>query len=233
MIRIAIVDDEQSMVNELVKYLERYEEEKNEDLKISYFSDGDEIVEQYKAQFDIVFLDIQMRFMNGLETAQAIRKVDQEVNIIFVTNMTQFAMQGYKVDALDYVQKPISYISLAKCISKAIEKVRRNKTKFITVPVKNGAFRIDVSDIYYVESQKHVLVFHTRLGDVKTYGKMIEAEQQLERLNFCRGNKGYLINLSHVIGIKDNQAILRGEQLNLSRTRRNKFMEALAEYWGA
>ena len=233
MIRIAIVDDEKAMLHELENNLKQYGEEYNEDFNISLFSDGDEILDQYRAQYDIILLDIQMQFVNGLEAAKKIREQDKEVSIIFVTNMTQFAVQGYKVDAMDYVLKPVSYTSLSKCITKAIEKVRRNKTRFITVPVKNGVYRIDVSDIYYVESQKHVLVFHTRLGEFKTYGKMIEAEQQLEQINFYRGNKGYLINLSQVIGIKNNQVILPGEQLPLSRSRKNSFLEALAGYWGA
>lgn len=233
MIRIAIVDDEKAMLHELENYLKQYGEEYNEDFNISLFSDGDEILDQYRAQYDIVLLDIQMQFVNGLEAAKKIRELDKEVSIIFVTNMTQFAVQGYKVDAMDYVLKPVSYTSLSKCISKAIEKVRRNKTRYITVPVKNGVYRIDISDIYYVESQKHVLIFHTRLGEFKTYGKMVEAEQQLEQINFIRGNKGYLINLSQVVGIKNNQAILPGEQLPLSRSRKNSFLEALAGYWGA
>lgn len=235
MIRVAVVDDEKETLNELQGLINKYSEENNVKFNISFFSDGDELVDRYTVQkehYDIIFLDIRMPFMNGMEAAKKIRQQDKEVGIIFVTNMTQYAVQGYKVDALDYVLKPISYTSLSKCITKAIERMKKNKTKYITVPVKNGVYRIEISDIYYVESQKHVLVFHTKLGDFKTYGKMTEAEQQLSQVNFYRVNKGYLINLSQVIGIMNNDVILPGGQhIPLSRTRKKSFMEALAAYW--
>ena len=101
MIHLAIVEDEQLYIDQLTEYIHRYEAEKKLKFKISVFSDGAEIVEDYKGVYDIIFLDIQMKFMNGMDAAEKIRELDPNVVIIFITNMTQYAVRGYEVDALD------------------------------------------------------------------------------------------------------------------------------------
>ena len=114
MIRIAIVEDEVEYQNQLMDYLSRFAEESGEVIDALTFSDGDEIVSSYSAQFDIILMDVQMSFMDGMAAAEAIREIDKEVVIIFITNMAQFAIKGYAVDALDYVLKPVSYFAFPR-----------------------------------------------------------------------------------------------------------------------
>ena len=125
MIRIAIVEDEAAYAEQLEGFLHRYEEEKKEAFEITRFSDGDSIVHNYKAKYDIILMDIQMKFMDGMSAAGKIRKSDTEVIIIFITNMRQYAILGYAVDALDYVVKPISYFAFSERLGKAIERIHR------------------------------------------------------------------------------------------------------------
>src|SRR5690625_2406990 len=108
MIRIAVVEDEDHYREQLVEYLRRFEQDKRVNLEIETYSDGDGIVENYKGQFDIILLDVQMKFMDGMSAAEEIRKMDAEVVIIFITNMPQFAINGYAVDALDYIYIQLS-----------------------------------------------------------------------------------------------------------------------------
>lgn len=230
MIHIAIVEDEATYTRQLTEYLKRYESESGESVEISTFSDGDEIVEGYHAQFDIILMDIQMRFMDGMTSAKEIRKADPEVVIIFITNMAQYAIQGYAVDALDYVLKPITYFAFTQRLDRAIARIKKRKTRYITVPVKGGTQKLDVSKIYYIESQGHNLLFHTASGMHISSGTLKEMEKMLEDVHFFRGNSGYLINLEHVDGVQDNCALVKGEKLVLSRPRRAAFMEALAGY---
>ena len=173
-----------------------------------------------------------MKFMDGMSAAEEIRKVDTEVVIIFITNMAQYAIRGYAVDALDYVLKPVSYFAFSQRLNRAIGRMKKREQKVITVNIKGGAVRINIANIYYIESQGHTLVLHTILGDYESQGTMKEVEEKLADLNFCRGNKGYLINLQHVDGIQDGCAVVKGEPLLLSRSRKKEFMEALANYWG-
>ena len=103
MIRIAIVEDEDSYVQVLTGYLKQYETEHSLSFQISVFHDGLDIVSEYKADYDIILLDIQMKHLDGMKTAEKIRELDEDVSFIFITSTIQFAVQGYLVDALGYV----------------------------------------------------------------------------------------------------------------------------------
>ena len=210
----------------------RRKEENKEMFDITVYSDGDQIVNKYKSQYDIILMDVEMKFMDGMSAAEEIRKIDTEVVIIFITNMAQYAIRGYAVDALDYVLKPVSYFAFSQRLNRAISRMKKRETKIIMVNMKGGMVRINVANIYYIESQGHTLILHTILGNYETTGKMKEMEEKLAEMNFCRGNKGYLINLQHVERIQDGCALVKGENLTLSRARRKVFMEALTRYWG-
>ena len=232
MIKIAIVEDEQLYAKQLHEYLRKYEKENGEVIEVTIYSDGDQIVEKYQSQYDIILMDIEMKFMDGMSAAEEIRKIDTEVVIIFITNMTQYAIRGYAVDALDYVLKPVSYFALSQRLNRAIGRMRKRESKMIMVNMKGGIVRLNIANIYYIESQGHTLILHTILGDYETSGTMKEMESKLLGMNFCRGNKGYLINLQHVDGISDGCAIVKDEKLILSRARKKEVMEALTKYWG-
>lgn len=232
MIKIAIVEDEELYAKQLNEYLRQYERENGEAIEVTIYSDGDRIVDKYQSQYDIILMDIEMKFMDGMSAAEEIRKIDTEVVIIFITNMTQYAIRGYAVDALDYVLKPVSYFALSQRLNRSIGRMRKRESKMIMVNMKGGIVRLNIANIYYIESQGHTLILHTILGDYETSGTMKEMEGKLLDMNFCRGNKGYLINLQHVDGISDGCAIVKDERLILSRARKKEFMEALTKYWG-
>ena len=232
MIKIAIVEYEELYAKQLNEYLRQYERENGEAIEVTIYSDGDRIVDKYQSQYDIILMDIEMKFMDGMSAAEEIRKIDTEVVIIFITNMTQYAIRGYAVDALDYVLKPVSYFALSQRLNRAIGRMRKRESKMIMVNMKGGIVRLNIANIYYIESQGHTLILHTILGDYETSGTMKEMEGKLLDMNFCRGNKGYLINLQHVDGISDGCAIVKDERLILSRARKKEFMEALTKYWG-
>ena len=155
MIKIAIVEDEHAYAMQLQEYLHQYERENGEVFEISLFSDGDEIVHKYKAVYDIILMDVEMKFMDGMSAAEEIRKVDTEVVIIFITNMPQYAIRGYAVDALDYVLKPVSYFAFSQRLSRAIGRMKKRERKTLTISIKGGTVRLDVANITYIESQGH------------------------------------------------------------------------------
>lgn len=232
MLRIAIVEDEEHYKEQLTGFLRRFGEEQGEPVDITAYADGDEFVEAYRAQFDLILMDIQMRFMDGMSAAEEIRKVDSEVVIIFITNMAQYAIKGYEVDALDYILKPISYFQFSQRLQRAVSRMKRREEHFLTIKIKSGVKRFKISDILYIESQGHKLVFVTKAGETETTGTMKELEEQLAGHPFFRGNKGYFINLEHVEGMNDVFAVIKGRELLISRPKRKAFMEALSNYWG-
>lgn len=232
MISVAIVEDEAAYAAQLREFLVRYSQESGQEFEISLFSDGDEIVEGYKAQYDLILLDVEMKFMDGMTAAEEIRRVDPEVVIIFITNMAQYAIRGYAVDAMDYVLKPVSYFAFSQRLSRVIQRMKKRARRYMTISIKGGAQKLDIDKIYYVESQGHNLIFHTEQGDHVTSGTMKDVEGKLEPLNFFRCNKGYLVNLEHVDSVQGGCALVGGKELLISRGRKNDFMEALANYVG-
>lgn len=233
MLEIAIVEDEESYRNTLCEYLRKYETETEEEIHISVFTDGDEIVENYAAKFDIILMDIEMQFMNGMEAARKIRESDTSVIIIFITNMAQYAIQGYEVDALDYVLKPISYFAFSQRIKRAVGRMKKREEHYINIVSKNGVNKVAISEIGWIESEGHRLTYHAKDQVYEsTLHSMKEIEKQLEDYNFYRCNKGYLVNLAHVKAIRDGWAILTNGQVMISRAKKSDFQKALTTYAG-
>lgn len=232
MIRIAIVEDDELYQKQLISYIRDYEKEKDEKFQISQFADGYHIVEKYSANWDIILLDIQMEFMNGMEAAKKIRRLDETVILIFITNMAQYAIQGYEVNALDYILKPISYFAFSQELDKAVKRLKMQNHNYLTVSCDRGVVRLNTSQISYLESRGHNILVHAD-QDVYTFrGVMKEMEQKLKKEEFARCNSGYLVNLRYVREVKQNMVLLPGEELQISRPRKKVFMEALANYLG-
>lgn len=233
MIEIAIVEDEENYREVLCDYLNKFQKESGEQIHLSVFTDGDEIVENYSAVYDVILMDIEMRFMNGMTAAKKIREADKGVVIIFITNMAQYAIQGYAVDALDYVLKPISYFAFSQTISRAIGRIKKREEHYINIISKNGVDKVPVSQIGWIESEGHRLIYYSsdRVYE-STVNSMKELEKELSDYHFFRCNKGYLVNLAHVRAIRDGWAILLNGQVMISRAKRSEFQKALIEYAG-
>lgn len=230
MIRVALVEDDPNYRTELTEYLKRYEQESGEKFRITAFSDGDEIAENYRADYDIILMDIEMTFMDGMTAAERIREADSEVVIIFITNMPQFVMKGYKVDALDYVLKPISYFAFTQRIERALNRMRRRTGKYLAITIKGGMQKLDISRITYVEVRDHDLIFHTVNGEFLGKGSMKELEDELEPEHFFRCNKCYLINLEYVESVQNNDVQVGKDVVQVSRSRKKALMDVLNDY---
>lgn len=230
MLRIAVVEDDKAYSAQLKEYLKMYEEEKRMKLSVTVFPDGEDIVTDYTADFDIILMDVEMTFMNGMTAAEEIRKKDSEVVIIFITNMPQYAIQGYRVDALDYVLKPISYFAFSQRIDRALTRVKKHTSHFITVALKGGRQKVDVSLLCYVEVRDHDLIYHTVDGNLETKGTIKEAEDALTGGNFFRCNRCYLVNLEYVENFQGSDVTVNGDVIQVSRSRKKSFLDALNDY---
>lgn len=138
MIHIAIVDDSRPDREALKECLRRYGEENRQKFDIAEFEDGEDIVTNYTADFDMILMDIEMAFLNGMRAAERIRELDQTVLLIFTTNMPQYAIQGYKVNAMDYMLKPISYFSFSETMSRALMNIKTGAKEYLTIALISG-----------------------------------------------------------------------------------------------
>ncbi len=230
MIRVALVDDDAVYRRSLREHLDRYAREHNIVFRIREFTDGDEITEEYTASYDMIFMDVVMNYMDGIKAAEHIRSMDGEVLIIFVSNKPQFAWKGYRVDALDFLIKPVTYQDFTLRMDRAVERLRRRSPKYLAIPVKGGVQKLNVQELYYVEVQDHDLVFHTSSGDFSSKGTLSEIEQRLDMDSFFRCNKCYLVNLGQVQSIQGCDVVVGGDSLQVSRAKKKALMDALNDY---
>ncbi len=230
MIHIALVEDEEEYRKVFLGYLRRYEQESGRQFRISVFPDGEDIISSYKADYDLILMDIAMRFMDGMTAAEKIRELDQEVVIIFITNMPQFVMKGYAVDALDYVLKPVNYFAFSQRIERAISRMSRRREQYFTVPVRGGIRKLSVSNILYVEVQDHDLLFHTRNESILTRGSLAEVEAKLGNAGFFRCNKYCLVNLAFADSLQGIDLVVAGEHIQVSRAKKKAMLDALNNY---
>ena len=230
--KIAVVDDEPRARAELRRNLERFAAENGMVFQIMEFSDGDSISTDYHGGFDIILMDIEMSFVDGMTAAEEIRKADEEVTIIFITNAPQYAIKGYKVGALDYILKPVSYYAFSETMKRAAAKIRARGSDedFLTVNVKGGVRRVEIGSILYVEVIDHDLYYHLAGEVIETRGTMRQVESELENYPFFKINKGLLINLAFVNGYFKSDVRVGGELLPVSRPRRKLLLEAVNSY---
>ena len=206
MTRIAIVEDEAAVREQLAGYVQRYTRQYGTQFEVTMFTDGVEILEDYRPVYDIIFLDVEMQHLDGMETARRIRELDSDVLLIFITNMAQYAIKGYAVGALDYVLK--------------------------SVPVDGGMRRLDAAAIYYIEGEGHRVHFYTEDGDFSAPGALKALEEKLAGRLLARCNSGYLVNLAQVSGVQQNTVQVGPHELQISRPKRRTFLAALADYIG-
>ena len=232
MLHIAVVEDDAAFLTQIKAFLTQYGREKGVELRISLFRDGSEIIDGYRPVYDIIFLDIEMPQVNGMEAAEHIRAQDGEAVLVFITNMAQYAIRGYSVGALDYVLKPVTYYTFSTKLDRAISMVRRRASGQVILNLPDGAVRLETRQIYYVDIQSRMLHYHTQLGEFVLRGTLQKAEEELGKYHFVRCNYWYLVNLMHVSGVHKDKVTVAGHELEISRRNKNTFMTALTNYVG-
>ena len=227
-IHIAVVEDEASYCEEIKGYLERFRLDNGLVLSVRFYNDGKEILDQYQVGHDIILMDIQMQFMDGMTAARKIRERDPDVVLIFLTSMAGYAIQGYEVDALDYILKPVSYDMFAMKLKRALQRIRYNEP-YVILQVHDGSLKVNVSDIYYIESRSHQMIYKTKKGEYSCRGRMDDLEKEMKSLGFFRCNRGYLVNLANVSAVRGESCFVGGEELPVSRQKKAAFMNELAK----
>ena len=233
MLRVAIVEDTNSDRALLQQYLRQFSQETGEECKISTFTDGVALLEAFRpGLYDLILLDIQLPQLDGMSAARELRKLDQVALILFITNVAQYALKGYEVDALDYMLKPVSYFAFALKMKKAQRVLRERGQAARMLPFDGELRRVPLRSILYIEVTNHQLCFHTYEGDSVVSGSLKTWETDLSAYHFVRCNNCYLVNLVHVLGVTSDTVRMEGVSLKISRPRRKKFMRALSEYYG-
>ncbi len=232
MLGIAIVEDDGEHAALLESFIRKYAEERQIQVSVQRFHDAVTFLDQYRAEYQIVFMDIMMPMLDGMEAAKLLRQKDSTVVLVFVTTMRQYAVQGYEVDACDFLVKPVTYPEFALKFTRILSKVPSEAASGSEVFLKteNSFVRLASRDILYIEVSGHYCIYHTVSGDYRRYQTMKSAESSLPAGSFARCNNYLLVNLAHVSRMDGMEVRVGDKALPVSYPRRKAFADAVARY---
>lgn len=232
MLKIGLLEDEEDQAQRLVGFLSRYHSEHEEfAFEVLKYENARALLDHYEHDYDLLFLDIRLPDMTGMEAAHHIREKDRSVMIIFVTNLTQYAIEGYSVQAFDYIVKPVQYAAFAAKLERVLRVLSyREADVVLDIRMREGSVRLTSDMIQYLEVYDHDLLIHTDTGVLRQWGSLSQYEKQLAGAHFARCNNCYLVNLKYVRGVYGDEVQVGEERLPVSKSRRRSFLQALAQY---
>lgn len=222
----AIVDDSSLDRDNLVRYIDEYAKSHDVDIEPIALPDATSFLREDSSQFSLVFFDIDMPGISGMEAARLLRSVNPDITIVFVTSMPQYALEGYEVEAADYLVKPISYPTFSLKLTRALARVQERSEQSLVIKTADGMVILPVRDVLYIESHGHYLMYHTAYETYRTRETMTACEKKLESSGFARCNSYYLVNLKQVKAISGSSVKVGTDELAMSRSRRKTFTEA-------
>ncbi|MBP5253852.1 MAG: response regulator transcription factor [Lachnospiraceae bacterium] len=230
MLRIAIVDDNLEDAKVLQGYLQRFSEEIGETFVVEVFDDSLDFAENYQPVWQAVLLDIDMPRYNGLNLAKEIRRADKHVCILFVTNMGQYAIRGYEVDAVDFLVKPVQYQNFSDKMQKVRNILNRAPDDAVIIDCKEGIIKMPRREIRYIGKAGNNIVWHTDRGDFRRRGNITDIEGDYLGHDFSKCNSGCIVNLRRFDRILKHEIHVGEAVLTISRGMEKSFREDLMKF---
>lgn len=232
--RIAICDDEKYYQNYLAQNIETYLNQKSISFNIQFYQSGEELLNQSEIHllYDVIFLDINMQGIDGIQTAKRIREQSTSTIIVFVTAYVSYALEGYSVEPIRYLVKNTSQFDSA--IIECMDAIRRRiylREETQKFQFREGMREVSLNNIIYIESDLHKIYMVIKEEVVKKYtmyGKLNDLEAQLDTSRFIRIHQSFIVNICHIDSIKNYQMKLDTQEiLPISK---QKYKEAKRSY---
>lgn len=230
MLQLAVCDDEKVFRSDLRKILGTELELCGIDYHISEFTSGEELIAGLeKADCQILFLDIEMKGIDGVETARRLRETKRQMEIIFVTSYADFVFQGYEVRALNYILKPYAPEKIAAVLHTALEALDIEAEKYYVIDQRGGSIRVPLWSVKYFSSDRRTVHAVTTEQEYTFYEKLSDLETELPD-TFVRIHNRYLVHLKYLEAVRQNTAVVDGEELPVSRSCKSGLSIAFAKY---
>lgn len=231
--KIAICDDEKIHTEYLCDMI--YKNFNYVNIDIYTFSDGNKLIDAIKIgeYFDIIFLDIIMPNFNGIDIARKIKEIKPELKFCFLTSTPDFVFDGYDLDAVNYLMKPINIDKLKKVIEKIM--VKDETSDLFVIKNKNSIQKVDLKYVEYFEIIGRIVTAYININGnqstIEFYYKMSDLVNELTPKGFIKSHRSILVNVRHIDRINDSNIILNsGKEIILSRNNLNDVKKAFTEY---
>lgn len=233
-LNIVIVEDNKLAQERLKTYINKVAQDYDQHINITTFDDGLIFVDQFANEFDIIYFDVEMQYMDGMTAATKIREKDSEVLIVFVTNHAQVAIQGYSVEATDFLLKPLSQFTFEEHFKKIMKKIAsQNKVESsIVLKISGTLKRINQSVIKYIQSQGHYIDFITIDDEYTIIDTMKNTEERLDPQFFIRCSNSFIVNFNFIDKVEKNTIYIGDETIQISRSKKKEFMERFTAFLG-
>lgn len=216
--QIAVCDDQDEQLQELKSFIFRWSQNRGFPCQIQAFSSGEEFLFAYEENraYDIIVLDIEMREISGLQLARRIRADSKRTEILFVTSHFEFISEGYEVDALHYLVKPVAEEKLRAVLDKAAEKLN-TEPPFVIINCEGETIKLYEEDILYVESFLHYISIYAKDREYRIKESISSFAGKLSE-DFFRLHRSYLVQLKSIRRISRTSVCIEGgQELPLAR----------------
>lgn len=231
-VRIAIVEDEAPQRALLADHVREAAQKRGMDVDVLEYGDGETIAKSDTSALDLIMMDIDLPGMSGMEAAGLIRRRNTQVQIAFCTNLVARALDGYAVQALDFLVKPVSCGRIGELLEKAERMKEQQRPRMLTLRAQDSVMIVPVGDILYAETYGRKLRLHT-VREIMDLRMTISAlEKLLPERGFFRTHNAYLVALAHVRRINGLELEIAGDALPISRHKKKEFIQALTDYLG-
>ena len=236
MYRFALIEDRQEEADNLVSVLNRFFQEagNKEEYSLERFVSGEDFLKSYRPIYQVVFMDIDLPGENGYQASQQLRKIDEDVLLVFTTRLANYALHGYEVSAFDFMVKPYEYPIFKMKMDRILKKLSLTQEEKIEVmDTDRQRVVLPVSHIQYIEVMNHNVLYHTSDGIFHSRQTLSSVEEKLKEKGFAKPNNYSLVNLRMVKNVKQEVIDVNGTSLRMSRSKKKEFLDALAKYYGS
>lgn len=234
MIQIGVCDDQQKFLSQMEQLLEEMAKKYHCEIQVELYSDGRELLEDFErgVGFDLIFLDIEMQHVNGIQTAQKIREKDYHILIVYISSYEQYLMQLFEVEPFRFLKKPVQKEQLEDVFLKAQKRIDEKKKSYYRFQTGKTMMQVLQKDILYFESAGRKVILHTMEKEYEYYDKLDKVEEKLLGMHFLRIHKAYLVNVDNIEAFQyERVALIDGTVLSISEKNRTRVRNEFWEYY--
>lgn len=231
MILIGILSDDAQTGPLLEESVRNYLEESNIAYRIHSFCKGVEFIRS-RSTYDVVFLDDRINDMSLTDAVHFTRIVSKDTRIVLVAEQEQLSLYNHGPEVSDALAKPVEKADVARVLRHVMQGVKNKEGKYFALKTPRGIVSLFTGSIYYVEVYDHELLYHTEMGDFKTYGRLLDIQQKLQGYSFIQCNRSYLVNMRHVQSMNNDHLIVNGTRIQIAKSRHKSVQKQFIDYLG-